>query len=133
MRIDRSGDMGFMEAVVAFMAVTVVLTAFMGALVTTTVVTADPTESLDPGEFSGTVESGVFVPGFEDYIRGFVDTKGLAGASVSVTVPGGFCSWSEPFIVGDVDGMLFSRSIHGTVTDDSGRTLPALYEVVLCS
>ena len=116
MRSDRRGDMGFMEAMVAFMAVTVMLTAFMGVLATTTVVTADPTESLDPGEFTGTIES-----------------DGFRGAAVTVTVPGGFCPDIETFTVGDMDGMLYSRSIPGLVTDDSGRVLPAVYEVVLCA
>ena len=107
MRSDRRGDMGFMEAIVAFMAVSVVLTAFMGALATTTVVTADPTGSLDPGEFTGVIEDGVFVPGFIEYIDGFA-------------------------VRGDMDGMLFSRTMSGHVADDAGRVLPAFYEVVLC-
>lgn len=132
MRSDRRGDMGFMEAMVAFMAVSVVLTAFMGALATTTVVTADPTGSLDPGEFTGTIEDGVFVPGFVEYIDGFADTRGCDGVTVSVTVPGGFCEEVEPYVRGYMDGMLFSRTMSGHVADDAGRVLPAFYEVVLC-
>ena len=133
MRSDRRGDMGFMEAMVAFMAVTVMLTAFMGVLATTTVVTVDPTESLDPGEFTGTIEPDGFRSGFTEYVSAFVDTHGLRGAAVTVTVPGGFCPDIETFTVGDMDGMLYSRSIPGLVTDDSGRVLPAVYEVVLCA
>lgn len=133
MRSDRRGDMGFMEAMVAFMAVTVMLTAFMGVLATTTVVTADPTESLDPGEFTGTIESNGFRSGCTEYVSVFVDIHGLRGAAVTVTVPGGFCPDIETFTVGYMDGMLYSRSIPGLVTDDSGRVLPAVYEVVLCA
>ena len=133
MRSDRRGDMGFMEAMVAFMAVTVMLTAFMGVLATTMVVTADPTESLDPGEFTGTIEPDGFSSGFTEYVSVFVDTHGLRGAAVTVTVLGGFCPDTGTFTVGDMDGMLYSRSIPGLVTDDSGRVLPAVYEVVLCA
>ena len=84
MRMDSSGDAGFMEAMVAFMVVTIVLTGFMGALATTTVTTADPTGSLDPDRFQGTLE-----------------------------------------------GALYTRSVPGTVTDEFGREVPAVFEVAV--
>ena len=104
MRMDSSGDAGFMEAMVAFMVVTIVLTGFMGALATTTVTTADPTGSLDPDRFQGTLEDGTFVPGFMDYIEGFMWSQGCA---------------------------LYTRSVPGTVTDEFGREVPAVFEVAV--
>ena len=101
MRMDSSGDAGFMEAMVAFMVVTIVLTGFMGALATTTVTTADPTGALDPDRFQGTLEDGTFVPGFMDYA------------------------------VGTLDGALYTRSVPGTVTDEFGREVPAVFEVAV--
>lgn len=133
MRMGRGGDIGFMEATVAAMAVTLVLCSFLGVLTSVTVDPGNPVDSLDPDEFTGTVESRVFVPGFSEYITGFVDSRGLRGATVDVTVPGGFCDPPETFSVGTMDGALFSRSIPGTVEDDMGRTLPAVFEVVLCA
>lgn len=133
MHIDRSGDIGFMEAVVAFMAVTVVLTGFMGVLAVTTVDTADPTDMIEPGRLTGTIEAGEFVPGFTGYMEELVVSKGLSGVSVTVEVPGGFCSDPEPYVFGDMVGPLYGRTIPGTVTDDSGRVLPAVFEVMLCA
>lgn len=132
MDIGRGGGMGFMEATVAAMAVTLVLCSFLGVLTTISVDPGNPADSLDPEGFSATIESGALVPGFGNYITGFVDSRGLRGATVDVVVPGSFNEPSEVFSVGDMHGALFSRSIPGTVTDDMGRTLPAVYEVVLC-
>lgn len=131
MRLDRKGDMGFMEAMVAFMAVTIVLTGYMGVLATTTVDSSDPAGMLDPDRFTGSLEDGVFVPGFTEYLEGFVWSNGYEGASVVVTVPG-FCEESGPYLVGTLDGSLFGRTIAGVVSDGYGRTVPAVYEVVVC-
>ena len=130
MRMDSSGDAGFMEAMVAFMVVTIVLTGFMGALATTTVTTADPTGSLDPDRFQGTLEDGTFVPGFMDYIEGFMWSQGCEGVSVMVDVPL-FGGVSGPYTVGTLDGALYTRSVPGTVTDEFGREVPAVFEVVV--
>lgn len=130
---ERRGDMGFMEAMVSFMAVALVLTAFIGVLAVTEVDSADPTEGLDPAMFTGTVEAQTFLPGFTEYIDRYVDANGLSGASVVVTVPGDYCEEPEAFVVGSMDGMLYGRQIPGTVTDDEGRTLPAMFEVMLCA
>lgn len=132
MRADCRGDAGFMEAMVAFMAVAIVLTAFMGALASTTVETSDPTDSLDAGRFTGTMEDGVFVPGYTEYLEGFLDSRGFEGATVLVGIPGGFCGEVAPDIFGSMDGLLFSRMIQGTVTDGAGRVVPAVFEVILC-
>ena len=131
MGFDSRGDAGFMEAMVAFMAVTVVLTGFMGVMAGVSVVPADPTESLDPDEFSGAIEEGTFVPGFTDYIEGLVWSEGFEGVSVMVEVPG-FGGESGPYVVGSMEGGLHSRTFVGTVTDGFGRSLPAVFEVILC-
>lgn len=130
---ERRGDMGFMEAMVSFMAVALVLTAFTGVLAVTEVDSADPTDGLDPRMFTGTIESRGFVPGFTGYIDRYVDSNGLSGASVVVTIPGDYCEEPEAFVIGSMDGMVYGRQIPGTVTDDSGRTLPAMFEVMLCA
>lgn len=133
MKSDDRGDAGFMEAMVAFMAVSVVLATFLGAVATTAISTADPTSTLDPGGFSGTIEDGVFVEGFTGYLSVFVDSNSLRGATVYVTIPGGFCGTPEPVTIGEMDGALYSRTLAGTVTDGFGRVLPAVFEVILCA
>ena len=78
-----------MEAMVAFMAVAIVLTAFMGVLASTSVETSDPTDSLDAGRFTGAIEDGVFAPGYTEYLEGFLDSRGFEGVTVLVEIPEG--------------------------------------------
>lgn len=109
------------------------LTAFLGLAAGTAVVSSDPTEDLDPDMLTGRVEDGTFVPGYRDYIGGYVDSRGLSGASVSVSVPGGFCEVPGPTVIGTVEGEIWSRTLTSLVECDDGRVLVAVFEVVLCA
>ena len=133
MRSDRRGEAGFMEAMVAFMAVTVVLAAYLGMLASVAVEDADPTRSLEEDRFTGFIDGGVFTPAYVDYLRDFLDISGCGGVSVSVTVPGGLCGPVEPLTLGSMDGSLHTRQIISTVGDDAGRELPAVFEVTVCA
>lgn len=124
--------MGFMEALVAFMSVMVVLTAYLGVVANVTVVALDPAESLDERRFTATVEDGVLVPGYLDYMGEFLDASGCSGIAVEARVPGGFCQPSDPVVLGSMDGSTSSRTIVITVSDDNGRTFPAVLEVTVC-
>lgn len=133
MRTDGRGDIGFMEAMIAMMAVMTVLAAFLGLAAHAASEASDPTEMLDRGAFTGSVESGVFVPGYGDYAESFLDISGCSGISVSVSIPGGFCDPPEVLIEGDMVGDLSSRSFVRMVSDDSGRTFPVIVEVTVCA
>ena len=132
MKTDRRGDMGFMDAMVGFIAATIVLSAFLGVVIGVAAYGGDPSSALDPGRFSGTVEGGEFKPGYIGYMGDYLDSSGCRGISVSVLIPGGFCEQPEPTTIGSMDGELFSRTFVSMVRDDSGRIFPAVFEVVLC-
>ena len=133
MRSDRRGEMGFMEAMVAFMAVTVVLTGYLGAMAGMAAVPMDPTDSIDPDEFTGSIADGVFEPSYLDYMGTFLDATSCSGMAVAVRIPGGFCEEQGPTIIGEMDGHRFSRVFVSTVSDDQGRTVPAVFEVTVCA
>lgn len=133
MRADEKGDMGFMESMIAMMAVVLVLSAYLGLLTHSVAQISDPTDGIEASELTGTVDDGAFVPGFEDYVRGYIDSKGLSGASVRVIVPGGFCEDPEPFVIGDISGRTTTASFSSTVDIGDGRTVMAIYEVTLCA
>lgn len=130
---DIRGDMGFMESMVAMMAVVTVLAAFIGVAAHATVVLTDPTEGLDGEMLTGTVVDGMFVPSYEDYVVEYAESRGLSGISVSVTVPGGFCGVPEPLIHGTFDGEVHSRTVTSTVDAGDGRTIVAVFEVTACA
>lgn len=127
------GDFGFMEAMVAMMAVIVVLTAYLGVAASTVTVMIDPTEGVDGTHLTGTVEDGVFVPSYGDYIESYAISRGLTGISVSVTVPGGFCEVPEPMVIGTIDGEKWSRTVTSTIDAGDGRTIVAVFEVTACA
>lgn len=133
MHADGSGSMDFMESMIAMMAVATVMAAFLAAAVGLAGGDAsDPTGGLDPARLTGCIEDGIFVPGFGDYVEGYVESRGLSGASVSVDVPGGFCDAPAVFVYGSMDGGRWSASFVSSVEADGGRVVPVLMEVVLC-
>ncbi len=133
MHADDRGDMGFMESIVAMLAVVTVAAAFIGVLAYSAGVAADPTDGIDPGMVSGTIADGEFVPGFEDYAVTFAESRGLSGISVSVKVPGGFCAAVPAFTYGSMDGSLYTRVMTSLVPDDNGRSVLAIFEVTACA
>ncbi len=132
MNADDCGEIGFLESMVATMAVVLVLTAFLGLAMGASVVSSDPTHDLDPGMLTGEILNGEFFPGYSDYIESYVSMRGLSGATVAVTVPGGFCHAAEPLVIGSMEGDLWSRSMTSLVGCDGDRSVVAVFEVVLC-
>lgn len=133
MNADENGGMEFLESMIAVMAVAVVLAAFLGMSASLAAEHhPDPTEGLDPARLGGEIQDGVFVPGFEDYVAGYVESRGLGGAIVDVAVPGGFCKVPERFETGAIGGPRWSASFLSVVEADNGRAVPVFLEVVLC-
>ena len=132
MRSEGKGDMGFMEAMVAFMSVMIVLSVFLGVMANVTIEATDPVGTVDADRITGTVEAGVFIPGYPDYLGEFLDHTGCSGISVSVRIPGGFCEVPPPMTMGTMDGAVSSRTISSVVEDDNGRCFPAIFEVTVC-
>lgn len=132
MDIGRRGDMGFAEAIIAFMAVTVVLSAYFGLAVHVQLEVSDPASGLSEEMFTGTVSDGVFVPSYTDYLGDYLDTSGCKGISVTVSIPGGFCGDVPPSTAGSMDGQTSTRTFSNMVSDDKGRTFLAFFEVTVC-
>ena len=63
----------------------------------------------------------------------FLDATGCSGMAVEVSIPGGFCEEQGPTVLGEMDGHRFSRVFVSTVSDDQGRTVPAVFEVTVCA
>ncbi len=92
----------------------------------------DLTKSLDPEEFTWIIEDGVFVQGFAKYMAIFVDSRRLDGCEIYTDIYSGFCEVSELFVIGSGGSLVNSITIAGTVSNQHGRVLPAVFEMILC-
>ena len=129
---DKRGEGGFMEAIIAFAAVTTALTVFLGLLAYTEIGNADNSIDLDT-EFieNMTIEDGRF-SGYDDSIlHRFIERNGLNGIELKVAVAGHLSDASLDDIIGVTEGDNVG-TISGTfsVRSDDGRTHVASYEVI---
>ncbi len=124
--------MGFLEAMLAMMAVVLTLTAFLGAAALLMVADAETDLRFDLERLDGEIVSGEFVPSYEDYLQEYLDVTGRVYVSVEAFVPGGFCP-DRTTSAGEDPGSgyctLFKTT---TVSCDGGRILPAVFRVVAC-
>lgn len=131
MNADSIGGMEFIESMIALIAVTAVLAGFLAMVATTVPESNDPCGDLDGPRFTGKVEDGSFVPSFTDYLASFIDSRGLSGCTVSVSIPGGFAEVDGPIEIGQNGTPISSKSFSSVIVSDDGRSFPAFFEVVL--
>ena len=121
-----------MEAIVAFSAVTISLTLFLGLLAYSDLENADDTMEPDT-EFMEhlTIENGRIVGYDGSHIGRFVERNGLNGAEVKIAVAGHLSDASLDETVGTTDGNNVD-TVRGTfpIRSDDNRTFVASYEVV---
>ena len=129
---DKRGEGGFMEALVAFSAVTIALTIFRGLLAYSELGIAEDPKELDT-EFieKMTIENGRIVGYDGSHIDKFVERNGLNGAEVKVTVAGHLSNSSLDERTGITDGNNVD-TVTGTfsIHSDDNRTFVASYEVI---
>ena len=129
---DKRGEGGFMEAVVAFSAVTIALTIFLGLLAYSELGIAEGPKELDT-EFieKMTIQNGRIVGYDGSHIDRFVERNGLNGAEVKVSVAGHLSNASLDERTGITDGNNVD-TVTGTfsIHSDDNRTFVASYEVI---
>ena len=128
----KRGEGGFMEAMVAFSAVTVALTLFLGLLAYTELGNADDTKELDTGFLEKlTIEDGRIAGYDGSHIDRFVERNDLNGAEVKVKVAGHLSDATLDERTGITDGDNVG-TVTGTfpIHSDDNRTFVASYEVI---
>jgi len=125
------GDMGFLEAMLAMMAVVLALTAFIGAAALLMAADADADLRFDLEKLGGEVADGEFKPAFEDYLQEYLDVTGRSYVSVETEVPG-FCERSVVSAGEDPGSGYFTLFRTSVVSCDGGRAVPAVFRVIAC-
>ena len=129
---NRSGEMGFMEAVLSMMAVVLALTAFLGAAAL--LISADSEEDLrfNVGMLGGEIINGEFVPSYECYLQEYLDASGKTYVSVEADVPGEFCEDSSVSLGTDPGSGYSTLFRTMSIGCDGGRKVPAIFRVTIC-
>ena len=129
---DKRGEGGFMEAIIAFAAVTTALTVFLGLLAYSEIGNADSTIVLDTEFIENlTIEDGRFTDYDDSGLRRFIERNDLNGTELKVDVAGHLSDASVDDVIGVTEGNNVG-TISGTfsVHSDDGRTFVASYEVI---
>jgi hypothetical protein len=134
MKMNVKGDLGFPEAIMAVMVVTLVLTAYIGLFALDNSRSDTPAPDSDRNLVDGIkivdgTVSGDIVP----ELTAFIEKNGYRGMIVRCTVPGGIAEGGVEFTVGEMDGPVTGERFIRSVLSDDGRLIPIVFEVAICA
>ncbi|MCL1978878.1 MAG: hypothetical protein FWG60_01795 [Methanomassiliicoccaceae archaeon] len=134
MRFDRRGDLGFPEAIMAAMIVTLSLTLYLGLFALSTVDDGgDTAVRVDHRIFNGlSLEDGEIVGDIEMRLISEAERHGFKGIIVICEVPGGLGFEDRRISVGSADGNISSDRFILPLRSSDGRTIPTVIEVAIC-
>ncbi|MDR0309723.1 MAG: hypothetical protein LBH88_03075 [Candidatus Methanoplasma sp.] len=135
MKFNRRGDLGFPEAIMAAMIVTLSLTAYMGLFALNIADDGNiSVTSIDHRTFSClSLADGEIAGDIESRLVSEMERRGLNGISFICEVPGGFGYSSRSVTVGNMDGRIDCERFLFTLKSQDGRIIPAVMEVAVCS
>jgi len=131
---DRRGDIGFLEALVATMAVIMVLTAFTGFLAAMTLEDAAEIPGFDRNAADGiTIADRAYTGDLGSALQKEMDRWGYAGITVRCYAPGspelGAGIWSLGALTGGIAGDRWLADVKA----DDGTVVPTVFEVAVCA
>jgi len=134
MRFDKRGDMGFPEAIMAAMIVTLSLTLYLGLFALTSInEDSDPAVRVDHRIFSGlSLEDGEIVGDIEIRLISEAERHGFKGITVICEVPGELGFKDRRISVGSMEGNINSERFVFQMMSCDGRAIPAVIEVAVC-
>ena len=133
MKMNKRGDLGFPEAIMAVMLVTLALSAYMGVFVLSTINDNEDHTFIDRSITDKlTVECDVIEGDIIPELEKMTAQKGYRGITVRCYVPSHPIDPIE-FAVGSMDGKITSERFLRTLNSDDGRILPVVFEVGICT
>ena len=134
MKLDRRGDLGFPEAIMAAMIVTLSLTLYLGLFALSTIDdNSDPAVRVDHRIFNGlSLEDGEIVGDIEMRLISEAERHGFKGITVICEVPGELGFRDRRTSVGSMEGNINSERFVFQMMSCDGRAIPAVIEVAVC-
>lgn len=135
MKMNRKGNFGFPEAMIAVMVVTLSLTAYIGVLA---ISVADEHSDMDVmidermhNRLS--LDNDGIVGDIENDLITAMERYGYRGITVKYHVPGYTDIESVSFSVGSMEGDLASERTLFLLNSYDGRKIPAIAETIICA
>ncbi len=126
MMLNRSGEMGFMEAIISMIAVVSVLGIYFVFVASGSMLSADLTESFDPDSLHINAVDGINID--ESYLFIYLAENDLEGVSVSIDIPF-FTNDPFEFSIGERSALEYSNRYLTSIDYDNGRVLPAIIDL----
>jgi len=135
MKLNGKGVIGFPEAIMAAMIVTLVLTLYLGLFAFNAVEdSGGPEVHIDHRVFGDlTLENGEIVGDIEIRLITEMERHGLRGVSVICEIPGELGFPDRNIVVGDMNGMISGERFVYMLGASDGRIVPAVIEVAVCA
>jgi hypothetical protein len=134
MKMNRKGDLGFPEAIMAVMVVTLVLTVYIGLFALDSSRTDATDVDMDRELVDGIIiEDGKVCGDITPELTAFVEKNGYRGILVRCIVPGNIVEGGLEFTVGDMDGTMIGEKFLRTIPSGDGRHIPVIFEVAICA
>ena len=127
MILNDRGEMGFNEAIISMMAVSIVLSLFLVFVATTSISAYDPMDGFNPDSLEVNVKDEVTVS--ESYMFSCLGIMDIYGLTVIVTVPH-FHDDSVRFDIGKQSDLFYSQTYIRILDYDNGRAVPVIIEVI---
>jgi len=133
MKMNRKGDIGFPEAMMAVMLVTLVLMAYLVVFAYNNDGhdDADPDFDRDIVEYI-TIENGIAKGDLTDAMQGYLEHNNYRGITILCHIPGELAVCELTFMVGDMDGDIFSERFVKSIGSNGGEVIPMVFEVGIC-
>jgi hypothetical protein len=135
MRLNKRGNLGFPEAIMAAMIVTLSLTMYMGLLALNTAdVEEGQSVQVDHRIFEALVlDEGEIVGDIEQPLISEMERHGLRGISLTLEVPGELGFNGRHIIIGNMDGRIDSERFIHLLRTNNGMAVPTVIEVAVCA
>ena len=132
MRLDKRGDLGFPEAMMAVMIVTLVLSMYIGIFVLNVANEETSDTQVDKDIVKGlTIRDGRIEGDITMKMVAVSEIEGYRGIVLRCIVPGGLAE-NEEFSVGNMDGHITSERFLRNLPSDDGKNIPVIFEVAIC-
>ncbi|MDR1405030.1 MAG: hypothetical protein LBJ20_05645 [Candidatus Methanoplasma sp.] len=134
MKFNRKGGLGFTEAIMAAMIVTLSLTAYMGLIAIDLLDDSkEPEMNVDHRIFRGlTLSDGKITGDIESDLVSEMERHGYKGVYFSCEVPGDLGFEKISITTGEMkDNVINERFLLNLISSD-GRTIPAVVELAVC-